>query len=171
MKLGKWAKGDTAIITSSRPPPKPTTLQPPAPPPAPVLHPSGTPIVHPSGAILVQLAPGTSHRPIEPVSTVPSDGCSIVKGDQKHWNRVLDGLPDLAKQAGIDYSNGVDAVRDFVSIPEGAVMAHWTANSRYYNGQTDRSAKNRLDRHINQHGDSIESIRQSRSTVIDDINW
>lgn len=118
----------------------------------------------PKPVFIQQVPYGTSHRPVQVIASV-SGQCSIVKGNQDNYARLLEQLPDLAQQANIDLSNGVDAMRDFVSIPEGAVMNKWTPGARYYNGRTDSNAP-----HINQHlargGDSVESIRSSSASVI-----
>jgi hypothetical protein len=119
-----------------------------------------------TGRVLVQVPHyGTSHRPIQRLDPVPPS-CVLVKGGQPNWDACIASLPDLAKQAGVDLSGGVDAVNDFAGRPEGAVMAHWTPNSRFYNGVTEATAKGHVDGHISAKGDSLQAVRQSSAKVV-----
>lgn len=90
--------------------------------------------------------------------------CTLVKPDmtgRDPWRDAMARLPDLAKQSGVDYSNGVDAVRDFALQPEGAVARDWSPNTRYSNGVTDSTAKGHVAQVLASHGASYADIRSS----------
>lgn len=152
-RLLDWASGGDSVPRAPRPAP----LQP-APPEAPriLVQPQSPPRPQP-----IVIASTQAHRPVIVRAPYPTSTCVLVKGGQPEWDAMMRQIPDLAAEQGVDLSNGVDATRDFTSVPEGAVMNKWTPHARYVNGKTDLTGAP-LDGHLAQHGDSLADIRSSQ---------
>lgn len=150
--------------------PAPTTVpmaapvQQPAPVQAPaLLNASGMPVSNQPRQIYV--APSRAAAPAVGMPVVET--CYIVKGgDQDTYRELMNQVPDIGLQMFGDLSGGYDAMKA-PGIPEGAPMAHWTPNSRYYTGASDnRSQTPDLNQGVARYGETLGSIRASRPTRV-----
>lgn len=119
----------------------------------------------PARPVVVRV-PNFSVRPekVSPKKPVPRT-CVLVKGGDPDYESRLAQLPDLAEDAGLDLSEGVDAM-SMSGVPPFAEMRDWKPTTPYYNSVTDRTASGSLDGHIgSRHGEDVGSIRNSSATV------
>lgn len=134
----------------------------------PIVAPMGGPWGPPAAPVMVQVPSFRYHqRPLQTIDPIPNP-CCVVKSDAHGdpYERLMAGVPDLAKQQGLDLSNGVDAMQ-MAGRPDGAEMRNWTPNSRYYNGVSDNSANGNLNGHTQgRHGAPLDQIRSNNGMTV-----
>lgn len=173
-RIRNWAgaqpDSDDNYLSRIRRSPAPTTVplsapaQQPAPAQAPaLLNASGMPVSNQPRQIYV--APSRAAAPA--VGMPVTETCYIVKGgDNDTYRDLMSQVPDIGLQLFGDLSNGYDAMQA-PGVPEGAPMAHWTPNSRYYTGTSDsRSQTPDLSQGVARYGESLGSIRASRAVRV-----
>lgn len=137
------------LVTPAQPPPVGALAW--APPPAPTVVQMNHGMVGP-------------HQPVpQKVSPIPTQTV-IVKPDAEYgdpYERLASTLPDIAEGAGIDMSDGVDAM-EYAGLPHGVSVEQWTPTARYYNGVTDRNAHGRLDQVFGRHSVAAPQVRSDR---------
>lgn len=170
-----WAKGEAAPVDLSglklrrsitpAPVTQPIQVQQPAPQPSHVptiFNAAGQPSRQP-GQMFSGYQAGVQRPALHRVPI--HETCVIVKpGNHDGYQEFLATLPDLAVEAGIDLSNGIDAMT-LAGVPERGEMRAWTENSRYYTGTTDAKSNGMTVGQAlqQQHGVTLASVRSSQA--------